>query len=315
MRLPVMWFLLLICTAGVLNAQETGISARLDSTKTIVGATVNLEVKVSLPADAEAFWPVLNDSVGNLDLINTGEVDSQRTSDGLSYLLTRNYTLMAFDSGLYEIPPLRVNVRRNNKDQQALVTDVLKLQVYLVPVDTTAEIKDIAPLVEVPYDWKTLLIWTLAGLLLIAAGIWIYRKYFRGRQKEIVTVSAPVKPPHETALEELAALRNAGLWQLGKVKDYYTELTDILRRYISERFRVNAMELTSDEVLSAGFIRLLENDTKEHLTVILRTADLVKFAKSKPLPQDHEQCMTFAEAFVRSTIPAPAAAVKEEVRS
>jgi hypothetical protein len=123
------------------------------------------------------------------------------------------------------------------------------------------------------------------------------------------------KTPHETALEELAALRNAGLWQLGKVKDYYTELTEILRRYISERYLLNAMELTSDEILSAGFMRLLDNSSMENLTFILRTADLVKFAKAKPLPQDHDQCMTAAESFVKATIPSPVLNVKEEVKA
>lgn len=315
MRKCVAVFFVLICFRAPLFAQETSISAKLDSTRTLVGEPVNLEIKVSLPVNAEAFWPVLSDSIGRLDIISTGEIDSQKTSDGLSYLLTRSYSLMAFDSGEVIIPPLQVNVRSGNADQRSLVTEELKLQVYLVPVDTTADIKDIAPLVAVPYDWKTLVLIILGALILIAAGIWLYMKYFRKIKQAETQVTTQKRTPHEIAMEELAALRNSGLWQLGKVKDYYTELTDILRRYISERYLLNAMELTSDEILSAGFMRLLDNPSREHLTFILRTSDLVKFAKAKPLPQDHDQCMTAAESFVRATIPAPVLNVKEEVKA
>jgi len=304
------FFILFAFALKVASAQTT-VTSRLDTTKAIVGQTVGMEVKIVQAPETEVFWPLLNDSIGGVDLINTGTADTQKTSDQ-QLLITRRYVLMAFDSGSFVIPPLTFNVR-SPKGNADISTNPLRLEVFLMPVDTTKAIKDIAPLVEVPYDWLNLLLIILGVILLAAIVYWLYKRYTG--KKEVVEVAKELKrTPHEIALEELEKLRVAGLWQQGRVKIYYTELTDILRRYISARWNINAMELTSDEILSSGFVRLLGNE-KKHLVFILQMADLVKFAKALPLPADHENCLAGAVEFVKASIPVPVTELKEEAKS
>ncbi len=303
-------FFLLLTFSVALSPAQTSVTSRLDTAKAVVGQTIGMEVKLVQTPEAEVFWPLLSDSLGGLDLINTGTADTQKTSDR-QLLITRRYELMAFDSGNFVIPELTFNVR-SPKGNQELTTNPLSLQVFLMPVDTTKAIKDIAPLVEVPYDWIRLLLIILGVAILAFLIYWLYKRYTR--KKDVVEVAKEtIRPPHEIALEELEKLRVAGLWQQGRVKVYYTELTDILRRYISSRWNINAMELTSDEILSAGFFHLL-GDEKKHLVFILQMADLVKFAKALPLPADHENCLSGAFEFVKASVPAPAFEIKEDTK-
>ena len=290
-------------------AAQTSVTARLDTAKALVGQVVALDIKVVQPQGIEVFWPLLNDSIGGVDLINSGEADTQKTS-GDQLLITRRFELMPFDSGNFVIPALVFNVR-SPKGNQELATDPLKLEVFYMPVDTTKEIKDIAPLIEVKYDWKNALL-IAAGILLIAIAAWFLYKKFKKEKETIIVAPDKLKPSHELALEELEQLRLAGLWQQGRIKEYYTELTDILRRYISTRWNINAMELTSDEILSAGFVKLLGNEDRARLQFILNTADLVKFAKALPIAADHENCMLNAVEFVKASIPQPVIEKPEE---
>jgi hypothetical protein len=308
--------LMLICLLlfSFRSFSQTSIHARLDTAKAVVGQTIHLNIKVVQSEATRITWPLLNDSIGGVDVINSENPDTQKTS-GNQLLISKRIQLMAFDSGNFIIPSLSFIVE-DKAGKKELQTDPLKLEVFYVPVDTTKEIKDIAPIVEVPYDWKYI-ISIVAMLLLIALAAWfIYKKYFKNRKKPEVVIPEIKRPFHEIALEELDALAKAGLWQQGKVKEYYTELTDILRRYITSRWNLNAMELTSDEILSAGFIHLLQAENKMQLEFVLRNADLVKFAKLLPLPNDHENALKFSIALVKSSIPAVSVDVsKEEVKS
>ena len=171
-------------------------------------------------------------------------------------------------------------------------------------VDTTQAIKPIIGPLKIPIGFREMLPWILAALaviLIVIAGIWYVRKR---KKKEPVFRIKPkaVLPPHERALHELEKLRVKKLWQNGQVKEYHSELTEILRRYIEDRFAVPALEQTSAEIAAS-----LTNHagcpagSLAELISLLVLADMVKFAKAKPLATENDASFTHAVEFVRAT--------------
>ena len=179
--------------------------------------------------------------------------------------------------------------------------DSLLLVVTDVEVDTTAmEPRDIMPLERIPYSFWEIFRWILLALAIaaIAFGVWwlvIHRKTVQ----QILGMTEPVdtRTPEERALQTLEELRRKQLWQNGKSKEYHTELTDAVRLFIEEATGIRATEMTSDETVEA--ISGQWPVASSHLKDIFTTADLVKFAKSEPLPHEHERSMTEAVEFVK----------------
>ena len=179
--------------------------------------------------------------------------------------------------------------------------DSLLLVVTDVDVDTaTAEIRDIAPQERVPYTFWELFRWVLLAWAVAAIAIvvwWLVDR--KKRHGSIFVHQEPVdtRNPYERASEALETLRESRLWQAGKVKEYHTELTDIVRRFIEETTDIRATEMTSDETVEA-----VESGKWKVESALLRsmftTADLVKFAKSEPLPHEHEASLKAAVEFV-----------------
>lgn len=183
--------------------------------------------------------------------------------------------------------------------------DSLELTVLDVEVDTTtAEIRDIAPIEKVPYTFWEIFRWVLLGLIIIAlalGGWWLWKKWRSGKMTEWLGGNEPVdtRTPEERALDNLEELRQRQLWQAGKVKEYHTELTDIVRTFIEEATGIRATDMTSDETIEE--VESGEWKAESHLLRnIFMTADLVKFAKSEPLPHEHDRSMTEAVEFVKA---------------
>ena len=204
--------------------------------------------------------------------------------------------------------------------------DSLPLYVNDVAIDTASmEPRDIAPLVKVPYTfWElfrwVLLVWAVAALVIVLW--WLRDRRLRKKQNGgAVESRKPIdtRPPDVRALEEMEQLRRKGLWQAGKAKEYHTELTDIVRRFIEETTGIRATEMTSEETIEAvrsaessefgvrsSELKLPHPDSSElrtpssKLSTMFATADLVKFAKSEPLPHEHDRSMQLAEEFVRA---------------
>ncbi len=181
--------------------------------------------------------------------------------------------------------------------------DSLRLVVLDVEVDTSAnaEIRDIADIERVPYTFWEVFRWVLLALAVLAVGFlawWLYTH--RRKIQEVLGTAEPVdtRTPEQRALDTLEALRNQKLWQSGKVKEYHTELTDAVRRFIEESTAIRATDMTSDETVEEIENLKLRIETSL-LEDIFRTADLVKFAKSEPLPHEHDRSMANAVEFVK----------------
>ena len=179
--------------------------------------------------------------------------------------------------------------------------DSLTLTVFDVQVDTTtAEIRDIAPLQRVPYTFWEIFRWVLLAWGVAIIGILAWWMIDRKRRLgSIIVHHEPVdtRTPQQRAQDNLEELRHRQLWQAGKAKEYHTELTDIVRRFIEESTDIRATDMTSDETVEA-----VESEKWKVESSLLRsiftTADLVKFAKSEPLPYEHDRSMTEAKQFV-----------------
>ena len=181
--------------------------------------------------------------------------------------------------------------------------DSLQLTVLDVDVDTTtAEIRDIAPIEKVPYTFWEIFRWVLLGLAIVAlalGGWWLWKKWKSGKVSDwFANTPVDTRTPEERALDNLEELRQRQLWQAGKVKEYHTELTDAVRTFIEEATGIHATEMTSDETVEAVEEGEWKVDSKL-LQDIFRTADLVKFAKSEPLPHEHDRSMSEAVQFVK----------------
>lgn len=179
-------------------------------------------------------------------------------------------------------------------------------------VDTTSEeIRDIADIESVPLTFWDVARWVLLvlAILLLTAAVWYIIHRLRNHQPIIEIPKAPPLPPHVVALNSLETLRRKQLWQQGHVKEYHTELTDIVRQYLEARCGITSAEMTSDQTLEAFADWWSSNHSNEEsrpdqmLDQMLRTADMVKFAKSEPLPYEHDRSMTQAVELVESLTP------------
>jgi hypothetical protein len=176
------------------------------------------------------------------------------------------------------------------------------LAVHTVKVDTTQAIKPIIGPEKVPITFREMIPYILAGLLvvIIITGIVWYLRKRRKNQPVLQFIPKVTIPPHEMALQRLEALRGKKLWQSGKIKEYYTELTDIVRSYIETRYKVPALEQTSSEIIDSLSVSAdFPGSLKPGLQIVLERADMVKFAKALPVATENERSMQEAVSFIK----------------
>ncbi len=287
-----------------LYAQEVVAHISADTNKILIGKPVNVVLQLSQPRSLSIDWPLFTDSMGQLEILQISPLDTVNIDDENILLRSQTITVTSFDSGAFFIPEVVFNYKLAGSDKiMSASTDPLRIEAFTVPVDTTAEIRDIRPVEKAPFD-PMLLIWIIliyhAVLLLLGLIVW----YLRKKAKESGEVSpgvSPLIPAHITALEELAVLEADQIWQQGFQKAYHTRLTDILRQYIENRWGVGAIELTTDEIISSNFTLTLEKQNVSDLERILRLADLVKFAKLTPGPGENDNVLKLAVKFVKDT--------------
>lgn len=294
---------LLIC--GDAHSQVPKVSARLDSSGILIGQQFHLYLEAQAPAaGTNIVWPQVPDTFNHLMVVTRGQIDTVRQQNLATY--RQSITLTGFDSGIWKIPafPFRVLTAAGQVSPDSVSTDSLQIYVNTVPVDTTKPFKPIKEIRQVPFniwDYWYVLLGVLVLVLVIIAWIWYRRKH----RKTEVLPPAPLVPPYETAMKELHTLEEEKLWQQGSVKEYYTRMTDILRRYIERQFRIPAMEQTSDELLDNIRPVTQLNQQKDSLKYILQTADLAKFAKLQPAQEEHEGCLRKAYELLEWTRPKP----------
>jgi hypothetical protein len=218
----------------------------------------------------------------------------------------RQFRITSFDSGYWAIPPFRFVVNGDTMESNALL-----LGVETVEVDTTQAIKDIKEIYELPFslaDWlREHWQWFAGGAAILVILIALIMYFKRRQRKPVLVPEAPPKSLQERMLEALAEIDRRKLWQQGQVKQYHSEVTDLLRACVEERYGVPALERTTDELLAELGVSAMGRDARELLGNMLRLADLVKFAKHTALPSENEQLMASAVRFIHLTTDTPPA--------
>ncbi len=297
-------------TLGLLSAflvsasafsQGSGVTARawVDSTNYQVGDAITIHVLVSHPP-AVALQPPAGDSLGPLVVLQHLPVTHQNDSTAMTGL-----TVAYYDSGVVSVPPVLVPYAvPGDTTGKFAATNTMTISVHTVAVDTSKAFRDLKPPMSIPITLAEIALY--AGIAIAVCGLaYLAYRYWKKRQARLAGVQpdAPVRPADVLALEELGALKEKKLWQQGKVKEYYSEVTEIIRRYFERRYAVRALEETTDEIL--GALRGVSAPAKalECTMKMLQLADLVKFAKFTPGISDHEEMLTLAYDTVEHTKP------------
>ncbi len=261
-------------------SQEEGtLIVAVDSTAFKIGEQIDYILQVKADSTAQVVFPE-QPLFAPFELLEDSPVDTLKTQS--HYLYTKKYALIQFDSGDYFIPQQQVLINGFSN-----IADLVPIRVNTVVVDTTQQkLYDIKPLQEVEKNYEALIAQILWGLVLVLTLFGIFYTYlFQKRKKELRERELP---PFDRAIEELKALENERLSAQEEYKKYYSRLTDVVRRYLEEEAKIDALESTSEELLiklelrkNAGTLDL-DSKTLSSLRAVLQNADLVKFAKSMP---------------------------------
>jgi hypothetical protein len=289
-------FYILLFISAISFAQKPMVTATIDTTNIRIGEQFLL--KISVAEIQNVILPKIQ--LKGLEVIDSTRIDTIKNS------LIRRYILTGFDSGAFYIPQQQIFVKN-----QAFLTDSLLVNVATIAIDTTKVKKfPIKTIKKEPYtfdDFKVYIYLILAILAIIC--FWIYWFIVRKRKETEDAPTYRTLPPYEEAILRLTELDEKLLWQNNKVKEYYSELTEIVRGYIERELKVPALEKTTDEVLemikdfkSADSIET-SKETIDRLKDLLREADLVKFAKSKPLALEIEDDRKDAEYIIGNLKP------------
>lgn len=283
------------------------VSASIDSTTLFIGDQTDLHLRATCEVGEQVLLPELDKQlIHGIEIVEKTVVDTSMLSDGrVQY--NQYLTLTSFKDSLFYIAPLPFVSGDDTVWSESLMLNVV--QPFEMDSADMA-ITDIKGIYKAPIWWWGTLRWVLLALAIAGIGVGGYYliTYLqaRARKDEDEQVEAePLRPAEEVALEKLDAIREQKIWQTGQVKEYHTQLTDVVREYINRRFEVSSVEQTSDETLRA-MRPLLGNqkDLYEQLRKTLTLADLVKFAKWTTTPDENEQSLRSAYAFVKETTPA-----------
>ena len=301
---------ILLLTVVLLSVQAKAQKAvaSLDTTSIRIGEQVQLKLDVTLPRSAKVQWPVLTDSTFSpIEIIAFSKVDTIETTRNAYLQYRQILSITSFDSGFKTIPSIPIEYQLpGDSTRLRAFTDSLVLQVRTIEVDTTKAIRDIKAPMQAPMTLSEL--WPFFGGLaiigIIVALIWYYL-WRRKLNKPLFPVIRKAQlPPWQIAFDTLNDIESKKLWQNGRVKDYYTEITDALRQYLENQFNIPAMEMISSDIMDSLKGNILFESSNEKLWQVLELADLVKFAMEMPLPHEHELSLANARNFVLNTKPA-----------
>ena len=283
------------------SAQKVIVEAQLDSMMMWVGQQTGLHVAVTCDAGQTVTFPAFRDTiVRGLEIVPPVVTDTQYVNDRQRMIVTRNYTVTCFDSALIYIPYIPVAVDGEEYQSNRLALAFIS---YDIPEENAKQIFGPKENMKTPvrmYEAKGLMIYWLLAAVAVIAAIYLFVR-FRDDKPIIRRIKIePKVPAHVRAISGIEELRQSGGPHSEDSKAYYTSLTDILREYINDRFGFNATEMTSYEILE----RLEESRDKESLSELrdlLSTADMVKFAKFKPMLNENDRNLVNALEFVNDT--------------
>lgn len=309
------FLILFITVSNICFAQRITAKASVDSTFYLVGDYIHFKVDVNYDKSIKIIPPVILDSLKDVEIIKA--VDPVYTEKGGMKNALFNFILSKYDSADITIPSInifyrvgkdtliRTGVDSNDVTLKMVQTNPVQFSVRLVKVDLQQDIKDVKDPRKIPLNWKEILLWVLIGLIILGILFYLYRRYRLKKSGKPVIKKEIILPPHVIALNSLKALDEKKLWQNGMIKEYHSEITEIIRKYFSDRFGLPALELTTSETMQHLKLRKDTEIIQDTTGSFLENADLVKFAKFSPMNSVNEEMMKQALEIVERTIPQP----------
>ena len=276
-------FVFCLIAVSLIYAQPVSVKVKTESRQYLIGDYIKFSVTVTSAPDVKYTFPAIKDSLAPLEFVGKDTVITKTLSDGKTESEYK-FTFAAYDSADTYLHAFTIPYTiAKDTGHYSIKTDSIFLTIRRIAVDTSAEIKDIKAPIREPFNWFMLIIIILIIVSAGFAGYHAYQEYFKKNKKEKAE-PVIIKTPYEIALERLKALEEKKLWQAGEIKEYHSEITDIIRRYFETVFHFPALEETSGEIIlhlkNANAPWDLISTTDEFLS----NADMVKFAKFTPLP-------------------------------
>ncbi len=289
---------------------QVEVHAIIDSNTIRIGAQTKLDIYLNYDASTnknlEVVWPVIEDTLKKgIEVLNVSKIDTTIPNKNKPNFIQQHIqlTITSFDTGAYYIAPFKFIINKDTANP--LLTGPLHLIVKTVATDTSlTKVKDIKPPYDEPFNWRWYLPYAYIGLAILAAIIIliiILKKIKKNKPEEII-IEKPKIPAHIAALETLEKIKQDAIWKDNKTKEYYSSIADTIRLYIEERFNINALELTSDEIIKIFKSQVVDSESKVKLYQILTLSDFVKFAKQIPIEAEHTLTLNNAFDFVRGTL-------------
>jgi len=297
-------FILLFFSLTFLKAQTISVSAATDTNSYKVGDYIKYQIEIKHDKLISVNMPAVKDSIKVLDYIETlpavkNEVDNQ--------IVERyTYVFSKYDSANVTIPPVTIEYYLGRTTSKKLIkTNSVSITIRTLPVNAQEDIRDVKNPLKLPLNWLLILAITVIILLLLALLYYLYRRYRKKKELKENIITEIKIPPHEIALTGLHELEDKKLWQNGFVKQFHSEVTEIVRQYFEGRFNFRALEMTSSEILAVLSYKEEGKKIVQFSDNFFSNADLVKFAKFEPMPKVNDEMMKQAYEIVNQTIPVP----------
>lgn len=290
------------------------VAAAVDKSVITIGDRVTYTLKIDRKKGLKVHDPGKGTNLGMFEIKEYVIHDSVTTGERVTQQF--DYVISVYDTGRFVIPPFPVAFLPTDTSSKYQIITSQPLEIYVKSLvnDPNAEIHDIRPPLGIPVNYLRLALMIgslLLGLAVLGFAYWMYR---RSKQGQPVFRKEPPRPAHEIALAELQKLLQSGLLAAGEYKLFYSELSNIARRYMERRFFINAMEETTSEILDSLKNASLSPDQIELAREMLTACDLVKFAKYVPGSAETESAVELVREFIERTRPVfePAGEVQVE---
>lgn len=299
-----LFFVLLTTTYNGI-AQHIGIKGTANTDSIVIGQPFDYQLTLTIPKDYHVEWPKFDDLMSeSVDVIESGEIDTTPINNS-DVLMTQHLTLTSFDTGYVYVPEVGVTFAKSKEDsiRRTLYTDEVELFVSTVAVDTTQSFRPIRGIISQGYTFKEVILFVAIIVVFLGLVALMYYVGKKRKQEPIVVKEKPklTIPAIVTARERLAGVKASEGWKTSKVKEYYTDITDIAREYLEGQFGIDAVEMTSDEIINSVKALSFNGATFNGLFDTLITADFVKFAKANPTAAQNEKAFKDVEGFVEES--------------
>lgn len=291
--------LLLLTFTNLFYSQGISIKSSTDKQKYLIGDYIFYSIEMSYPEEYKLSIPKIQDSIKQLEYLKSEKPLKEKKENKIFF--NQKFVFSKYEPDTITIPQIKIELVEKSTNKKVLVsTSEIVVFITAYDVKDSKDIVDVKPPVKVPFDWWFVFYIALISLVIISAMFFVWKKWIKQKIKPELDKKI-ILPPDIIALNNLSELENKRLWQQGKIKEFHTEITSIIRKYFEDAFLFNALEMTSteiiDEIKKNERLKVIENI----LDKFFQNADMVKFAKFQPLPSVNEEMLVQAYEIINKT--------------